>query len=187
MAEGITNTKKIELPPLVFRPWFLELLGQIAQNSVLNNIKFGKQADGQQLKRNAPSTIKAKRAAALPVIKALVAYDQSLYRGRGQSFSWETKKTGNGYTITIRPATPDAIDRTRKVQEMGYVGWFGLSKTASGIMAKAMKEYVFAFFKAMKEGRDPNLTDISVAQFGGKQTYGTGSTGKKAPPKGKKK
>jgi len=146
MADGVKliRVKKAELPTNFLDRATWDKVGKVAAAGVIDNIIKQTQADGQALKKNASSTIKRKRKLALPLL-SLVFKDRSLVKGAKQSFIWRIGRN----SVTIRPATAEAKNRTKWVQQKGFTGWFGISAaTKTAIKALIRKSIKKAFSKA---------------------------------------
>lgn len=135
-----------------------EKIGKILVTGIVRQVKESRQANGEQIKQNAPSTrarkIKAGRAP-IPLV------DQFKRFIRITADSWRIDKTNKSVEVSAGGFTGGAKDGkglaelVRYVQEAGYVGWFGVSKRTTelvkGVVADRIKK-VFADAAMKKAG-----------------------------------
>lgn len=145
---GIVIKKKYELGDIRFAPKELEQFCKVIEGSILDNIQKQKQANGQQLKKNARSTQIRKRLAGR---RPLSLVDEKHRFVKGNKQSWATEVVNGGKSILVRPATGELKSLMLSVQQMGYVGWFGVSERGKLLMRNLLKKLIIDKFKSFRK------------------------------------
>jgi len=138
---------KIDKPPkfpaLNLGKETFEEVGEIASASIVLNVKSGKQADGSDIKKNAPSTILRKRLRKALFVKggkgsvrSLIDTKGRFIQSKGGSWRWFAHEN----RAVVEPATAELRKLSRYVQERGYVGWFDVSKKGWTLIRKVIRE-----------------------------------------------
>jgi hypothetical protein len=126
---------------------FLEEAGQAVVESIERNIENQVQADGSQLKRNAPSTMESKRRRRLPQLSLVAQFRRFI----SKTSSWRVRATKT--SVTVEPTSYRGggkrrlKDLVRWVQEKGYTGWFGIDKKGAAKIKKALKRRIKGVFR----------------------------------------
>ena len=131
---------RVELSALKLSKDFLALCGRIMAAGIIDNIKKQQQWGGGALKKNAESTRKRKQRKGRPLL-SLVDEMRRFVRGRGVSWAIDVDPAANDVVVT--PATEELRQLVEWVQEMDYVGWFGISRSTY----RALKEAYHAEIK----------------------------------------
>jgi hypothetical protein len=117
----------------------LQDIGKAVSGGILDNIRSQRQADGQPLQQNAPSTREAKRKLGLPVL-ALVFKQHRFVKGNGMS--WFGKPDVQGNRVTVRPSSAELANLSRSLQQRGYVGFFGVSDKARAAIRARVRKFI---------------------------------------------
>lgn len=143
----LERAKKAQVPKLDLGRETFEKIGAIAADAVVLNIKTSKQADGSLIKANAPSTARQKRSASrtwqgrvAPLIAEQLRFIQT---GKGGSWRWTVHRDH----VVIEPSSAELRRLSRYVQQRGYVGWFGLSKKAWGLVREILRAKILESIK----------------------------------------
>jgi len=139
---------------------FWQAVGKIIVTSILQNILNQKQADGSPIKRNAPSTLEAKRRMGRGS-RSLVDALHRFVQGGGKSWRVRLLRSGEsraGTSIThtyggveVSPAPTLAV-LNRHVQEKGYIGWLGINKSARNAIRLELRKEVRRQFRRAASG-----------------------------------
>lgn len=140
-----TRVKSIvyNAPKIALTKAFAEKIGKLLAAGVVDNILQQRQAKGGSIKVNAPSTRERKQRQGRPTLSLIDdPKKRRLVKGRGRSFASGVMGTSGKYTIKIVPATYEARQIVRYVQDKGYTGWFGVHKDTKAAVIEMIREEV---------------------------------------------
>lgn len=126
---------------------FWDRTGAIVAAGIVDNILAQKQASGEALKKNAPSTRDRKAREGKPQLSLVDALHRFI---KGSGASWKVLRyLPRGRGIIVGPATLELSRIIRYVGEKGYVGYVGISaKTAAALKALLRGELRAMFRRA---------------------------------------
>lgn len=154
----IIRARKATFPALVLPVGVLETIAELAEASVLDNIRGRKQADGSPLLRNLQSTIDRKIRQGRPTLSLV----DSLHRFvRGLGASWATTIHLKRSTVILQAATLELRNLSVWLQEgvetkrglRRYVGYIGLNKKARAAMRTVLRKWVRKEFEKARRRR----------------------------------
>lgn len=155
----LVRKHKATMPKTIVDTKTLEDIGRVVEGAIYTNIMQQVQADGSPLKTNAPSTRERKRKLGRPV-KSLIDEAHSFIQQRGGSFRSTVNATRGSVTVTataksvLHKKGPTPFQRlVIWVQEAGYLGWFGINRTARVAIQKLIRDAIKkAFAKESRHG-----------------------------------
>jgi hypothetical protein len=130
--------KKAQIPKLVLPKTFWEQVAVVVSGSILDNIVKQRQADGQPLKKNAPTTLLRKLAHGRGS-RSLVDKEHRFVQGSGMSWR-ATYFYANNAGVRIGPATTQLRDLVRFLAEKGYSGYIGVSQSCRSALKALLKQ-----------------------------------------------
>lgn len=133
-----TGAGEFRLPDIKLDKKAFEDIGGVVCGDIVNRIQRGRQADGGAIKRNKPGTL-ARKAKLGQGARSLIADKLRFIRpGQGGSFRY----WAHADRVIVEPGSQELKDLVRYVQQKGYTGWFGVSKTAFGTIRRIIVETI---------------------------------------------
>lgn len=152
MADGFKMVRKnatIYAPPAIVGDAVIRTIADVAAASIPDNILKQRQADGSRIRVNKPATRRRKRLNGRPML-SLIDEKHRFIQGAKGSFKHEMRGTKGRHAIVIKPATKELATLSRHVQQMGYTGWFGLSKQTIEAIRELIRQAVKKTFADMR-------------------------------------
>ncbi len=147
MMLQMVRDKRASFPPgLELTRAVLDKIGEVVAAGVTDNVIRQRTVDGGRIKVNALSTRRRKRAEGKPTLSLI---DEKRRFIKAGAWAWKIKRNG----VSIHPASAELRELMVRLQEAGYVGWFGASKKALAMVKQIVKDHIKAKFEEAKKRR----------------------------------